>query len=81
MPASPELRNAGGDVGIIEVFEEIEAEDLSESDCHIAVSREIEVDMQGIRNRIHPCEKHGFFVRGFERTDEFSEHICNKYLF
>ena len=38
VPSSPEFRYGFGDVGVVEVFHEFEAEDDSETDSHIAVA-------------------------------------------
>ena len=62
MPAAPKFRNAPRNVRVIEVFEEIKAEDFAESDRHIAVTREVEINVQRKRNRVKPKEKNGFVV-------------------
>ena len=46
MPSSPELCYGLGNVGIVEVLQVIEAEDLAEADGHIGISAEIEVDLE-----------------------------------
>ncbi len=48
MPTAPELLHAGGNEGIIEVLFEIEPEDPAEADGHIAVAREIEIDLERV---------------------------------
>ena len=48
MPAAPEFRDAGGNVRIIKVLVEIEAQHLSKTDGHIGISAEIEIQLQCI---------------------------------
>ena len=57
MPSSPEFRNGERGVGIIEVFLEIESQHTSETDCHIGVSREIVIDLQGVGDKTDPSGK------------------------
>ena len=60
VPASPEFRNGTGNVRIIEVFVEVESEHFSQSDGHIRISAEIEVNLEGIGQRPqpgHPCRQ------------------------
>jgi hypothetical protein len=81
MPSSPEFGDASGNKGIIEVFEKIKAEDLAKPYGHIAVSREVEVDLQGVGDTVQPVEEHGFVVGGKKRGAETREHIRNENLF
>ena len=46
--AAPEFRDAGGNVRIIKVLVEIEAQHLSKTDGHIGISAEIEIQLQCI---------------------------------
>ena len=60
MPASPEFRNGTGNVRIIEIFIEVKPEHFSQSDGHIRISAEIEVNLEGIGQRPqpgHPCRQ------------------------
>ena len=47
MPPSPELGNALGKVGVVKVFQEMEAKDSAQTDGHIAVAGEIKVELEG----------------------------------
>ncbi len=58
MPAPPELRGAAGEEGIIEVFQQVKAEDPAQADGHIAVAGEIKVNLQGKGHGIHPHKQH-----------------------
>ena len=63
MPAAPELGDRLADVRIVEVFEELETEHLAETDRHIRVAGEIEVNLQRVANRAHPCTGDGQLAR------------------
>ena len=54
MPAPPELGDRAGRVGIVEVLEEIDAEELGQPDGHVRISREIEVDLQRVAGDPQP---------------------------
>ena len=54
MPAPPELGDRPGRVGIIEVLEEIDAEELGQPDGHVRVPGEIEVDLQRVAGDPQP---------------------------
>ena len=49
MPSAPEFRCGTGNIGIVEVFEEMETEYFSEADCHIGITGEIIINL----NREH----------------------------
>ena len=78
MPSAPELRNAARNIRIIEVFKEVKAEYFSESDCHIAVTGEVEIDMKRICYGIKPEEKNGFIAGRLESIAKLAEEICNE---
>ena len=55
MPAPPEVRDAVGDVRIVEVLLIPEAEDAAEADGHVGVGGEVEVDLQRVTQDAEPC--------------------------
>ena len=59
MPAPPEFGNAFGNIGIVEVFKELKAQHTSQSDGHIGITREIEVDLEGIQDHNQPGAQNG----------------------
>ena len=83
MPAAPELGDRLADVRIVEVFEERKAEHFAETDRHIRVAGEIEVNLQRIANRAHPRTGSGQLARCiFEyAVRNLREHIGQQYLF
>ena len=54
MPSAPEFLNTGRDVRIIEVFLEVEPKAQAQTDGHIAVSAEVEIDLHQIAHRGQP---------------------------
>ena len=48
MPTPPELRNGTGNIRIVEVFIEVKPEHLSQTDGHIRISAEIEINLEGV---------------------------------
>ena len=68
VPSSPELRDAVGDVRIVEVFAELKAEHPSQADGHIRISAKVKIDLQCIGADSDPVGHHGnIAVR--QRTD------------
>ena len=61
VPAPPEIRDAGRHIGVAEVLRELKAEHTPQSDCHIRISGEIKVNMQGIRCHHQPAGQYGEF--------------------
>ena len=80
MPSSPELGRALRNEGVVEVLEEVEAEDFSKSDSHIRVAREVEVDIKGNGNSIDPVHKHGLFLSRVHDLAEVIHRVCDEDL-
>ena len=59
MPAPPEVRNAVGHIGIVEVLSKVEAEHAAQADGHVRIAGEIEIDLQGIGHGSQPGRRHG----------------------
>ena len=81
MPAAPEFGNALGQVGIVKVLNEVEAEDATQTDGHIAVAGEVKVDVQHEGNGIHPVEHHRLLAAATEQLNELAELIGKQNLF
>ena len=73
MPAAPKFCHGFGHIGVIKVFNEVKAKNLTQTDGHIRIAGEIKVDVQHKANGVHPVEHH----RGFGRFPENREHQCN----
>jgi len=59
MPAPPELGDRAGDIRIVKVFGEMEAEHLPHADGHVGVTGEVEVDLEGEGADTEPCRGGG----------------------
>ena len=81
MPAPPELGDAAGNVGVVEVLREIKAEQLSQTDGHIAVAGEVEVDVQHVGDGIEPEKQDGLVLRGTEDLAELAHSVGDEHLF
>ena len=83
VPAPPELGDRFGDVWVVEVLNEMEAEHPPETDGHIGITGKVIVDLQRIEHRPEPGAKHSnlgqvtVHIRGQQRTG----HIGHRDLF
>ena len=48
MPSPPEIADAGGKVGGVEVFQQADAQQLGKAQGHAGVAAEIQIDLQGV---------------------------------
>ena len=56
MPPPPELFHRAADIRIVEVLQEAETEHSPQTNGHVAVSGEVEVDLQGVAERTQPSQ-------------------------
>ena len=54
MPAAPKLRDGAGLVGMLEVLQEAEAKEMTQADSHVGITREVEIDLEGIGQHAQP---------------------------
>ena len=80
MPAAPELRNACGNIRIVEVFGKTESENAPESYRHIGISGKVKIDVQHICCGVQPIKQHGFLAVRLEFGHKKCRRICKKYL-
>ena len=66
MPSPPEIGDAVCNVWKIEVFQKVETKHFSQTDCHVRITGEIEIDLEGIGNRPDPSHKGGQFISAAE---------------
>ena len=59
VPAPPELRDRAGDIRIVEVLGEMEAENPPQTDGRITVAREVKIELQGEAHGVEPVIEHG----------------------
>ena len=74
MPTPPEFRCTARDIRIIKVLCKAEAEHLPQPDGHIAVTREIKVNLQGIGQHTEPgCRRR----ERHPRIEDIICHLCD----
>ena len=54
VPAPPELGDAGGDVGIVEVVLELKAEHLTQADGHLGIAGKVKKQLQAVADGTQP---------------------------
>lgn len=57
MPAAPELGDGLGDVGVVEVLGELEAQHPAQADGHLGITGKVEIDLEGKGQDPHPYHK------------------------
>lgn len=75
MPTSPKFRGAFRRVGIIEVSRIIESHHLAETDCHVRIAREVEVDLEGVGCHAREAADEAN-LRGIARQKGVGENAC-----
>ena len=58
MPAAPEINDVDGLVRGIEIDRQLDAEHKAQANGHVAVAREIKIDLKGVGQRGHPGVQH-----------------------
>ena len=83
MPAPPELGDAFGDIGVIEVFKKVKAENTAQSDSHVRVSRKVKVNLKGICGNAKPGTGHRQLALGQSREvfPKLAGGVGEKHLF
>ena len=82
VPAPPELRDAPGNVGVIEVLLELKAYHAAEADGHVRVTGEVEVDLQREGYDAQPGAENGepAVGDGGVVVPELAEAVCDEHL-
>ena len=62
VPATPELCDAGGQIGIIEILQEPETQNPAQADGHVGITGEVKINLQAESKGIYPGEGHGFLT-------------------
>ena len=90
MPSLPEFADRLADERILEVFVKVEAEDTTQTDRHIGIAAEIEINIEGIADHNKPCaeERQIRDIRiliavdiAVELCDDGIEVVCDDDLF
>lgn len=64
VPAAPELRSRLGNIRIVEVFRQAEAENPPQANGHIRIAGEIKVELESVGDAAQPGQGHGQPVSG-----------------
>ena len=83
VPAPPEFADGLGAVGQVKVFPEGKTERFRQSDSHIGIAGEIEIDLQCVKNRRRPAKDGRQFADGTlqDLIDREAERVCQQDLF
>ena len=82
VPAAPELGGRAGQVGVVEVVQKFEAQHTAQTDGHVGVAREVEVQLEGEGQNAQPCAQGGQFSHGGGQIDipELTDGVGQKHL-
>ena len=81
VPAAPEFGNTLRQVRIVEVFDEMKAENPPQTDGHIGIAGKVEVDVQHKGNGIHPVEQNALFRGIPENFRQQAQLVGKEHLF
>ena len=83
MPSAPEFRCRAGNIGIIEVFEEVESEDPAKTYRHIGITGEVIINLDGEHQYSEPHSCSGLLcqVSGEIGFCKLSCDVCDEYFF
>jgi len=83
VPPAPELLDGPGNIGIIEVFHELEPEHVPKADGHVRVAGKIEINLQGVAQDAEPGHRGGkeFGRNGEDLVRRQGYHIGDEHLF
>ena len=83
MPPPPELGDRLGDIGVVEVAEELEAQHPAQAHGHVGVAGEVEVQLQGEGHHTQPRPRHGELVggQGQDRIPQLADVVGQQHLF
>ena len=82
VPAAPKLGDGATDVGVVEVFVEMETQAPSHADGHVGIAGEVKIDLEGEGQNADPCAGGGEVV---ERTakkliDDFGKLVGEEHF-
>ena len=64
MPAAPEIIDGAGNVGVVEVLQEMEAKHAPQADGHVRIAGKIKVDLQRVGSHPQPGRGGGKVAQG-----------------
>ena len=82
MPAPPEFLDGARAIGIVEVFEEIEAEHPRKADRHVGIAREIQIDLHRIGREPEPRDARAQLIgrQGEDAVGGLAEWVGENHL-
>ena len=82
VPAAPELGDTLTDIGVVEVFEELEAEHITKTARHIRITGKVEVDLEGIGEDARPRAQPAVLLTGDDDRLAHGAHLVgDQHLF
>ena len=81
MPAAPELGDRLADVRLFEVFHKAETHHQAQTDGHVAVTGEVEIQLRGVRQRSEPGIAGGRGLQGKTVIGNHCQGVGNEYFF
>ena len=66
VPAAPEFGDSPGDVGIVEIFQIMQAQHVTHADGHVGVSGEVQIDVQTVGDDAQPGACHRQLSQGLQ---------------
>ena len=83
MPALPVLAERGGDIRVVEIFEEGETEHAAQADGHVGITRKIEIELDRKTGRSQPGHREGPLAGGHgeDCVSHLAQGIGNNHFF
>ena len=81
VPAPPELRHGAGLIGVLKVFQKVEAKQMAQTDGHIGIAGEIEIDLEGEGDSAQPRRYGGGGGHGGDLLPQGAHLIGDQHLF
>lgn len=83
VPFAPEIRHGGGGIGVAEVFREVESYGAAQTDGHVGITGEVEIDLQREGYDPYPCLPGGEIVEAAadEGRGDLAEDVGEYNLF
>ena len=83
MPSAPEFRCGAGNIGIVEVFEEVESENSAKAYGHIGITGKVVINLNGKHQYSKPDCRSALFckVTGKIGFGKASGNVCDKHFF
>src|SRR5689334_20485518 len=82
VPTLPKFGDGTGRIRGVKVWWQLKAEQIADSNRHIAIAREIEIQLIGVGEGCEPCaDEMKLTVMIEQRVDDGGQIVCNDQLF